>query len=357
MAKKGACYKESNECKELLQSSFDPKEHSALEASPNGFVHGAIKAYNQHHALLIRPEDVWFAILSQFSLFVNAHAEELRGQFVAHEGKEELELKYGASRYTMDFAVFAKQMGELIEKNVVDPELRRWMMPAFTTTTMTDKVIASVLLMGTTQKYFDFRCTLLCGLPSVTLLGDKADWELILTRLGKLKGYGEEPTQFFELLHPVISRFVQSFDSPASDDTVDFWQRIAHFSYGGSGPSYWSGWITAFCFWDREGKPMYTNKAMTSLKLDNATYHCIESDQVPPGYSSVPVLVDDNGYEFNATMIAGSVGMKYTSTSGANSDLDTIQPESGWFMFEKKAEVGQNRENGTQNGNSWLDVH
>ncbi|KAL9590165.1 MAG: hypothetical protein Q9203_001019 [Teloschistes exilis] len=106
----------------------------------------------------------------------------------------------------------------------------------------------------------------------------------------------------------------------------------------GSGPSYWSGWITAFCFWDKDGKSMYTKGALTTLKLDDATYHQVDSSDVPPGYSSVPVIVDDNGDEFGATMIAGSVGMKYSSSSGETSGLDTLQPESGWFMFEKKSE-------------------
>ncbi|KAL9586671.1 MAG: hypothetical protein Q9212_000740 [Teloschistes hypoglaucus] len=332
----GACRNEGAQCKELLQSSFE--KHSTIEASPNGFVHGAITAYNHHHALLIRPDDVWFAILSQFNFFVNAHAEELRNQFVAHQGKKLLVLKYCATRYTMDFALFAKEMGEKIEENVVDPDLRRWMMPTFTTTTQKDRVIASILLMGATQKYFDFKCMLLCGLPSVTLLGDKADWVTILNRLEKLKEYGEEPTQFSNLLKPVLSRFVESFDSPASQSIVDFWQRIAHFSSMGSGPSYWSGWITAFCFWDKNGKSMYTNRSLTTMKLDDVTYHQVESGDVPPGYSSVPVTVDDNGDEFDASMIAGSVGMKYSSSSGATSGLDTLQPESGWFMFEKKSE-------------------
>lgn len=83
---------------------------------------------------------------------------------------------------------------------------------------------------------------------------------------------------------------------------------------------------------------MYTARGLTTLKLDDATYHQIDSDDVPPGYSSVPVRVDDNGVEFDATMIAGSVGMKYSSSSGTNSSLDTLQPESGWFMFEKRSE-------------------
>ncbi|KAL8734228.1 MAG: hypothetical protein Q9166_001714 [cf. Caloplaca sp. 2 TL-2023] len=351
---KRACEKESKACHELLQSSFDTTRSSTVDASSNGFVKGAIKAYNQHYHLRIRPEDIWFAILSQLSLYINVHAEELRGQFVAHEGKKELELKYDGSRYTVDFGLFAKQMGELIEKNVVDPELRRWMMPAFTTTSPNDVVVASILLMGATQKYFDFKCCIMCGLPSVTLLGEKADWELILTRIEKLKEYGEEPTQFYNLLKPVISRFVTSFDKPTSKQTIDFWQHIAHHLHGGSGPSYYSGWITAFCFWDADGKSMYRSQSSGAssghtkdvdwqegrsvLKLDGVAYHLIESDEVPPGYTSVPVKVDDNGYEFMATMVAGSVGTKYISSKGPQAHCDTVQPESGWWMFQNTKE-------------------
>ncbi|KAL8714859.1 MAG: hypothetical protein Q9220_001372 [cf. Caloplaca sp. 1 TL-2023] len=328
---KSACPEESRAYKELLQSSFDPKADTVTIPSANGFVHGAIEAYSCHHHLRIRPEDVWFAILSQFSLYINAHAEELRGQFVAHKGRKELELVYDGTRYTVDFGLFSQQMGELVEQNVVDPELRRWMMPAFTTTTDSDSIVASILLMGATQKYFEYKCTTRCGLPSVTLLGDKADWELILSRIEKLREYGNEPTHFYNLLKPVLSRFVYSFDQPTSTKVIDFWQRIAHYEPGYSGPSYYSGWITAFCFWDADGKSMY--KIMDEhLKLDSVNYHHVNSEEVPPGYTSVPVKVDDNGYEFKATMIAGSVGMTCWNPK-------TIQPESGWWMFENKKEA------------------
>ncbi|KAL8706719.1 MAG: hypothetical protein Q9201_000244 [Fulgogasparrea decipioides] len=367
---KRACPSETGEVKELLQSSCGPKiQSTAVDASSNGFVHGAIRAYNQHHHLRIRPEDVWFAILSQFSRYINAHAEELRGQFVTHEGKKELELTYLGHRYSVDFGLFAKQMSELIERNVVDPELRRWMMPSFTTTTKNDTVVASVLLMGTTKEYFSYTCHCECGLPSVTLLGDKADWELILTKIEKLKEYGREPTQFYDLLKPVLSRYVRSFDEPDSEEVASFWRRIAHYMDQGSGTTYYSGWITAFCFWDEKGRSKHNmdslgdGKAIASrddsgdlvvphspgeevswddaespvLELDGVTYYRIDSAMVPPGYTSVPVKLDDNGQVFEATMIAGSVGTKYMSSQGAGRPLDTIQPESGWWMYVKKA--------------------
>ena len=292
---------------------------------------GAIKAYSEHHHLQIRPEDVWFAIISQFNFYVNAHAEDLRHLFVAHHDKKELEVKFGfGDRFSVDYGLFARKMSDLIDKNVVDPELRSWALPAFSTTTEHDKIVASVLLMGMTQKYFTFKCTILCGLPSVTLLGEKADWSRLYDRLAKLEEYGKEPSDFARMLRPVISRFVRSFEKPTSAETTQFWQQIANHISGGSGPSYYTGWITAFCFWDAEGRRLHQRQRRgDELELDGVKYYMVDSDEVPPGYSTVPVTIDDNGDVFAATMIAGSVGITCTASGekeaveGSNA-LDTV---------------------------------
>ena len=295
----------------------------------------------------------------------------MRGKFVAHEGKKELEVVFeSGNRYNIDWGHFAQKICDLIEENVVDAELREWMMPAFSTTEEKDKVVASVLMMGSMQKYFDFKCSICCGLPSVTLLGEKKDWELVLGRLEKLSSWGEEPALFERLLKPVVQRFVRSFDEPEGGEVVKFWGQIAHHVSGGSGPSYYSGWITAFCLWDNEGKCMFRKRPQMisldydsdpdldgprplgigrrtaggdaweekkHLTLDGVDYHWVESDEVPPGYTSVPVKVNDNGYEFDAMMVAGSVGIKAsTSERGGIGKLDTMSAESGWWIFEKK---------------------
>ena len=341
-----ACRQEGNKCVELLQSSFDSNLKAAVRPSANGFVHGAIQAYSNHHHLHIRPEDVWFAIISQLSFYINCHAEELRELFVTHQGKKELVVTFPTgTRYSVDFGVFAQEMSCLVEEHVVDPSLRQWVMPAFTTTTRQDNIIASILLMGVTQKYFDFICQLECGLPSVTLLGEKTDWELIHHRLDKLETFGVEPSLFCNLLRPVLSRFIKSFDEPASEDTVNFWQRIAHYQEDGSGPSYYSGWITAFCFWNEDGKSLYAIDLPygETLRLHGVAYHRVDSEEVPAGYSSVPVTVDDNGDLFDAMMVAGSVGINCTSGGDELADgivgLDTISAETGWWMFERKSQA------------------
>ena len=351
---KRACSKEYADCNEFLQSSFTSFDtKSPLRPVANGFVHAAITAYNGHHHLTIRPEDVWFAILTQLSLYINKHAEELRHKFVAHEDRKELQVTRGGTRYTVDFGEMSEEMGRKIEENIIDQELKVWVIPDFTTTTQQDIVVASVILMGSMQKYFNYKFKLLCGIPSVTLLGEQSDWQKLLERLEKLKTLGEETVIWYKLLKPVLSRFVLSFEYPQSSEVCDFWNKIVHCESLGSGSSNYSGWITAFCFWNDRGNLLYNppppSKPLPSkppsssqnLILDGCWYHRIDTVDVPPGYSSVPVKV--NGDVFMSRLIAGSVGIKYTSSGNEAANgmtgLDTLQPETGWMIYETKEEI------------------
>lgn len=316
-------------------------------------------AYSCHHHLIIRPDEIWFAILTQLSIYINHHAEDLRGKFVAHDDKKELEVVVVGDRYTVDHAFMADKMTHLIQKNVVDPELRAWLMPAFTTTTKKDEVVASILMMGALQKYFTYGFRYACGLPSVTLLGERADWEEILARLEKLQTFGEESTQWYRLLKPVISRFIRTFDDPQAPEISDFWAKIVN-RRGGSGVDEISGWLSAFCFWKEDGKLLYrpvpapaagpadyTNEFSArrvrkdfQLCLDGQTYGKFDMEDVPRGYATVPIKCDDNGYEFDAVMLAGFVGIRCSSSGERTAEgqigVDTVQAESGWLMYEKK---------------------
>lgn len=233
-------------------------------------------------------------------------------------------------------------------------------MPTFSTTTVVDRTTAAVIMMATMQSYFSFTCTLDCGIPSVTLLGEREDWEDILQRLDKLAQLGDEPTVFAGLLRPIVRRFVSTFCPRPSAATRDFWAKIAHHHSGGSGPSYMSGWLTAFCFWNHDGQSLYKPmdphsykfagmSAEDQLVLDGISYHPVDTDDIPSGFASVPVKVDDNGSIHHTKMIAGSFGIQATSFSGVcigshalttkeNEKLDSIQPLSGWLMYELDAE-------------------
>jgi hypothetical protein len=114
-----ACREQGKQCAELLQSSLgSDQDFSTLAPLSNGFVRTVLNAYNKHHHLIIRPDDVWIAIVAQLNLYINAHAEELRHKFVAHEGKKELKVTAVGTRYTVDFGEMSRQMADLLDKNV-----------------------------------------------------------------------------------------------------------------------------------------------------------------------------------------------------------------------------------------------
>jgi hypothetical protein len=246
---------------DIYQSSFGhgaAKLKQPIIPTANGFVNALIHAYGQHHHLVIRPEDVWFAILTQFSLYVNAHAEELRKQFVAHEGKKEIRLDYNPfSRYTFDFSVFALGVSRALEVTVVDHTLRAWIIPNFTTTVHDDQVVASIIMMGTLQKYFTYTCGITCGFPTVQLLGEKTDYEVILAKVNKLDEYGPEPKKFASLLRPVLRRFIRSFEDPSGPDIIHFWRTVFDRDDSMCGVTKYTGWITAFCYWDEVGTTFF----------------------------------------------------------------------------------------------------
>jgi hypothetical protein len=115
---KNSCFKEFAKIRNdhIIQSSFDDaREGFQYLGASNGFVDAAIMAYNQHHHLIIRPEDVWFSVLVQLNVYINEHAEELRSMFVAHEGQKRLQLDVckeirGNALFGVDWAKFAYQM-------------------------------------------------------------------------------------------------------------------------------------------------------------------------------------------------------------------------------------------------------
>ncbi|KAF4616958.1 hypothetical protein D9613_008721 [Agrocybe pediades] len=281
-----ACYQQYRQSDEILQSSFDNLENDSwnkefdIIPQSNGFVDTVLHAYNQHRVLIIRPDDV----------------ETLRSHFVRQKGKKELTVK--GDRRNVDYEELASKMTKKIEENVVDPALRAWVLPDFSTTTVNDTT--------------------------------KADWEKILVRLDKLKENGLHAIAWYHLLHPIVLRF-----------------KVAHYSSGGSGPTYLSGWITAFCMFDDEGKwlgnPIKKDvKGLPdarSLPVADFSATYTEITLLPPiiRYSEVDVLLDDNGTEYKCMMVTGAVGMSVGS-SEAGGAKDIVGPVAGWWMFTKQPE-------------------
>jgi hypothetical protein len=350
--------KPANAQRNLLSSSFrDPSTKLPAQIIPyqNGFVNGILRAFNQDLHLTIRPEDVWLAILVQFNFYVNGNAEMLREVFVTHEGKKTLTVD--VTPFKVDFS----KMGEvaqtftgLIEENIVDKGLREWMTPGFSTTTDNDRAVAAFVMMGAMKSYFEYSFLCGCGFPSVTLVGERSDWEELQSRVERLPKYGTEPTEWATLLRPIMRWFVKTFDEPTSPEVHKFWLRVAHeagVEGSGMGLTTLSGWLTAFSFWDEKGKRVhsYTDEEAASrdrhrfgrnslpatdrkrLVLDGVSYPLIRPATIAKGVMTVPVKIRDYsiGMDRFTTALAGSVGMAL-SASGSE-----VQPVSAWWLVEE----------------------
>ena len=329
--------------------AYDKVKNSNVIISANGFLHAAIDAHRGNHHLSIRPEDVWFAILSQLNVWINANAEEARVKFVAYEGKNDLTVTFPRSSGRLE--ELASEMARNIEENIANPELMEWIMPTFTTTMATDTIVASTLIMGAVERHFKTYYHGLCGcrLPSVTLLGEQSDWKELYEKLDKLETFGVEPAQFGTLLKPIISRFVGSFQDPASMKIVEFWNHMISAQHQSSGSGEYveyEGWISAFCFWNEQENLNDRHiqfRGGRGYNLDGVIYHTIDTREIPPGYASLPAKVGLDGKELDCVMVAGSVGMELASAVnggafpfyGLFSDpgFDSVSPKSDWWMF------------------------
>lgn len=310
----------------IIQSSA-PDRHKQVIAAPYGLVTAIMAAYNSHHDLVLRPDDVWQAILTQFSFYVNANAGDLRDKFVDFEGKRKLTIETVGKLFTTDFGSVANRMvDEQITPNLKDASVTEWLLPAFTTTTPNDRIAASVTIMCTLQTYFEYTCTELCGIPNVTLKGTPDDWRLLRAKIDRLPSYevagrqGPVMHMWRNLLAQVLDEFVKSSEG---DVNLKFWDTVCHRIPGGSGPSYFSGWITVFSCFRAEGQWQGAIRGGNSY-INVAKWPKIDTSSIPVGVVSVPLTVKNDGVEYKTQMLAGHFAYDF--------DFPTISPRIDWCI-------------------------
>ena len=284
-----------NELSGLHFVQFSALRDLPVYAASKGLVDVATVAYNQHHDLVWRPDDVWQAILTQFSLYVMKNAEALRDKFVDFKGKKELTIVSLGRLYTTDFGDIAKRMvDEQIVQNIKDPTITEWILPKFSTTTENDRIVASVTMMATLKAYFQYSVALCCGLPSVTLLGSVEDWKLLRQRIDRLLEFNNQEgdmKKWHRLLTGVLDEFVKTKSGVVNNK---FWQKICDFSSGSGTPSI-SGWISVFAVFNKDGEWQGDERTIVRDMWGMKTnWPVIEIGKVPSGAVSVPVQINDN---------------------------------------------------------------
>ncbi|KAI9330135.1 hypothetical protein DFJ73DRAFT_859230 [Zopfochytrium polystomum] len=303
-----------------------PTTPKSFFVDQRGLVGCVVSAYCQHHNLALRPDDVWLAVTAQFAQYVTGNAEALRSTLVDFRGKKKLDIRIPPPSPIDDPSVVefvSRRFGELIEENIKDKELRRWVAPDFSTTTETDRTLGNMMLMSTCQAFFEYDVTVTCGIPNITLEGTRADWAEIVRRAKKLGKYGEPCERWEKILVPILEQFVRAFDGKVD---LGFWQRICNYIPNGSGSDHISGWISAFAVFSSEGKWQGSERGRQWTTLEDVTGSYFDVAKLPPGFATCPVNVNIGEFKIVALLIVGTIGF------AAEADLFTIRPVSTWAL-------------------------
>ncbi|KAM9993924.1 hypothetical protein ACTFIZ_011885 [Dictyostelium cf. discoideum] len=316
----------------VLQTSIN----DALETfNLNSFVYSAWESYNNHHHLILRPDNIWMAILTQLSFYINKNSEELREKFVDFNNKKELIVQTKYPILEAPFDELTIEMSNQIQSNIKDPSIKDLIIPNFTTTTESDKVVFSIALMSTMKNYFKFVFKSYCGLSEVTLLGEINDWINLKERVEKLIQFDNkdgEIKKWLVYLLPVIDKFIESANG--NPDTT-WWNQIVNYKQQ-SGGSILTGWLATFCVFDNDGKyndGKYDDdeyiESYGGEKNEDFPWPRVKADLIAKGFVSCPVLLKDIEKEYNSTIYSGHFGSKIFDNNSK------LIPSLDWFIIAK----------------------
>ena len=311
----------------IIQSSWSEGEQGFV--SELGLSAAILEAYSYHHDLVLRPDNFWQAILTQFGFYMLGNAEELRDRIVDFQGKTKLVVGGGRDIFTTDFGACAEDFVDEISKNIRDPSIAEWLLPSFTTTSPSDRIAASVSVMSAMQKYFSYEVVCGCGIPNVTLLGEVADWEVLRSKIDRLLEFEVSGNNYMETWHAWLAYVCDKLvESASGSPDMHFWETIIKHEPNGSCEGHFTGWMSSFNVFTHKGEWQGDNFEFPEdegysydtedsddeqVKHDSDSddeqekqwFPIINPDDICKGICFVPVKVIDGQKEYDCTMFAG----------------------------------------------------
>lgn len=291
-----------------------------------GLISAIFNAYINHTALKMRPDDIWISILQSFSCYVNTHSEMVRRVFVNHDGKKNIAIPIHTMPHNDDmwdnlFEQFTTEIQKDVNKGIL-----KWMTPEFTTTTSNDKIISQISIMDSMKSYFEYGAIMGCGIPRVTLCGNKDDWLKLCDKISGLKEFGIPIlTEWSDVLMYVVKDMMKPFDGVIDKS---FWDRICkykdgRFAYNTTPPEY-RGWFMAFNPFASSGNYLL-NPAQQIF--DTNEFGVVDRFS---GYNSVVTIEVTGCTTFRQLIVySGMLSMSY------DSETNTLSPSPEWIVVGK----------------------
>lgn len=319
---------DSNHDHILITSSPTPSRKFLQPYYGNGLLGTMFMSYSEHIPLLLRPDDLWIAILVNFGRYVFNHAEQVRDMFVNHQDKKELKvlvkspyLEYTTEEQWNNFVgLMVEQIQQNTKSNVV-----QWMTPDFSTTTPRDRMVSNLAIMSTMREYFEMRFELSCGLSELTLAGTLDDWKQLYNKASLLNTFKvAEFDAWRALLLPVLQEFINAYQYQVNED---FWQKMCTSTRRGSGSQQkLRGWFLVFTPFNDEGKYLLNPLETVS---QTGIYAALNDDQIPDCGLNVNVEIDDHDREYHVVFYGGLLLTQY------DHEKNCLAPSVDWVMIEK----------------------
>jgi len=327
-----------------VEQHYESSARLVNNNSMNPLLEATSAAFFEHYPLILTPDVIWFCIAQGLANHVNKHPEELRGAFVAHEGKKTLvvsreDFELGKKNpWPEVFSAFSAQIAEHVGK------AHALLVADFSTTGPTERAASEIVVMDTFQRYFKYKGLFGCGIPSLTLSGTPDDWRSIRRRAAVLAEYGLQ--EWTEALLPVLDKLVETAEGRPD---IEFWQSFYRFR-GGSGISQVTGWIGVLfpylksgrgagsgelswnpymATWWSDWKQAKSVKGQGALSCSDPNLGPSEG-HFPSGLCSAPV-------EFTHMLTCKKANLRFVGGMfGVVQDDETLalQPEFGWAIVE-----------------------
>jgi len=280
--------------------------------------------------LELTPDDFWVAIAQGISKHLVENSEKYRNQFVNHEGKKTLQVfveKYGIIPKNKEnqkgWPLAIREMISKI-KSDVKTEIVDLLTEPFSTTGPIEQTVLDGTLMESLKNYYEYKFSLMCGIPEVILHGTVEDYQSIIERILKFQKLFPDFNWWLEKLVPHIEEIISSIRGKPNKD---WWEKICHSKGGGSDLSVLSGWLADFIPYIRDGKGVLQPAKQDHMHYCQGLINGIDFSDLEEAITQTEFILDDNGTEYKMMLVAGFLGVSQ------NPQTKSLRPVLGWLTY------------------------
>jgi hypothetical protein len=317
----------------------------------NAIAEAMVRAYADHRPLVLSADMIWLLIMQGFSAHIDTNSERMRPYFVDFKGKQLIEIERGADwikgNPNNDWPGIFEEFGQKIAQKTKNG-IANTCTPQFTTTGIAEKAAFEVSLMQSMKHYFDYKFTVSCGIPEITLEGTPEDWALLEKHATELAQF--DLAWWIDPLKPILAEFTKASKGEVNADFWDNMVKYRSYSIICSSQPFLSGWMLHFFpYYQGEPNPWVANPAQvkqfetaftsTEKGKKNLERKIVEPEQfglptltvsdLPSSMSAAPIEFNYHETPYNYELLAGVIGIRQDDRTFA------LRPEFGWRVLDK----------------------